>query len=347
MNELGDSHPGPSPLDQLVAPQVQTDLLPITIIAPPTTPDKSSHLDIARTPGSVPIDSEELSHDLVNQGWRKYWSKTENQPYFWNKVSGESLWEMPSSNRFDLSTDPQNNEDVNFKIRSEINVLKEGNLKLKSENIEIKAENGTMQTKIDNLEAENIEIKTKIDNLEAENIEIKTKIDNLEAENIEIKTKIDNLEAENIEIKTKIDNLEAKVDELTRSFKFMVTKYNELEQRFLFRRNQAQARLTVSEEVSLTEMESLEDSFAKLPVDFLAAAMWTSTAMKLPNLSGPKAADLLRENINKFSKFIRSIASKQNFVDAVRNTGKERGFSKGIIKKMEKEAQSVKIQDNQ
>ncbi|KAG4071041.1 hypothetical protein HA402_001478 [Bradysia odoriphaga] len=153
MNELGDSHPGPSPLDQLVAPQVQTDLLPITIIAPPTTPDKSSHLDIEHTPGSVPIDSEELSHDLVNQGWRKYWSKTENRPYFWNKVSGESLWEIPLSNRFDLSTDPQNNEDVNFKIRSELNMLKEENLKLKSENIEIKAEIGTMQTKIDNLEA--------------------------------------------------------------------------------------------------------------------------------------------------------------------------------------------------
>ncbi|KAJ6647702.1 mRNA (2'-O-methyladenosine-N(6)-)-methyltransferase, partial [Pseudolycoriella hygida] len=66
-----------------------------------------SPLDISHTPGSVSIYSEELSHELVNQGWRKYWSKRENRPYFWNKVSGESLWEMPSSNRpFDPVTDP-------------------------------------------------------------------------------------------------------------------------------------------------------------------------------------------------------------------------------------------------
>lgn len=38
----------------------------------------------------------ELSPELVQQGWRKFWSKRENRPYFWNKLTGESLWEMPS-----------------------------------------------------------------------------------------------------------------------------------------------------------------------------------------------------------------------------------------------------------
>ena len=41
----------------------------------------------------------DLEHDLpaelLQQGWRKFWSKRENRIYFWNKASGESLWEMP------------------------------------------------------------------------------------------------------------------------------------------------------------------------------------------------------------------------------------------------------------
>ena len=40
-----------------------------------------------------------LEHDLpleiFQQGWRKCWSKRENRFYFWNKATGESLWDMP------------------------------------------------------------------------------------------------------------------------------------------------------------------------------------------------------------------------------------------------------------
>jgi len=49
---------------------------------------------------------EELTAELVNQGWRKFWSKRENRPYYWNKVTGESLWEMPGTRPFDPLTDP-------------------------------------------------------------------------------------------------------------------------------------------------------------------------------------------------------------------------------------------------
>lgn len=49
---------------------------------------------------------EELTAELVNQGWRKFWSKRENRPYYWNKVTGESLWEMPGARPFDPLTDP-------------------------------------------------------------------------------------------------------------------------------------------------------------------------------------------------------------------------------------------------
>lgn len=38
----------------------------------------------------------ELSVELQQQGWKKFWSKRENRPYFWNKLTGESLWVMPS-----------------------------------------------------------------------------------------------------------------------------------------------------------------------------------------------------------------------------------------------------------
>lgn len=57
---------------------------------------------------SLPFYADELPPDLVQQGWRKFWSKRENRPYFWNKSTGESLWEMPGAARaaFNPLTDP-------------------------------------------------------------------------------------------------------------------------------------------------------------------------------------------------------------------------------------------------
>lgn len=95
--------PGPSAWDQLTAPQSTP---------PPTTPTKTTPPDIALTPqttpgSTIPFYADELSPDLIQQGWRKFWSKRENRPYFWNKSSGESLWDMPGLNRpFDPLTDP-------------------------------------------------------------------------------------------------------------------------------------------------------------------------------------------------------------------------------------------------
>lgn len=43
----------------------------------------------------------------VKQGWKKFWSKRENRPYYWNKTTNESLWETPLLTKFDpLLTDP-------------------------------------------------------------------------------------------------------------------------------------------------------------------------------------------------------------------------------------------------
>lgn len=46
-------------------------------------------------PGMYP--DTELSSEFQQQGWKKFWSKRENRPYFWNKLTGESLWVLPSA----------------------------------------------------------------------------------------------------------------------------------------------------------------------------------------------------------------------------------------------------------
>ncbi|XP_038111047.1 mRNA (2'-O-methyladenosine-N(6)-)-methyltransferase [Culex quinquefasciatus] len=107
-------------------PQMQQQMQatsPTTTAAPPMTPTKSTPPDMSHTPQSAPNQTpgpsyaEELHPELVNQGWRKFWSKREGRPYFWNKLTGESLWETPMLNRgggaggggqqgFDPLTDP-------------------------------------------------------------------------------------------------------------------------------------------------------------------------------------------------------------------------------------------------
>ncbi|XP_001353012.1 mRNA (2'-O-methyladenosine-N(6)-)-methyltransferase [Drosophila pseudoobscura] len=90
---------------------------PVASCSSPSTPTKThapSPLEsMAHTPQGPPTlgpgpggYGEELTAELVNQGWRKFWSKRENRPYYWNKVTGESLWEMPGTRPFDPLTDP-------------------------------------------------------------------------------------------------------------------------------------------------------------------------------------------------------------------------------------------------
>ncbi|EDV97628.1 mRNA (2'-O-methyladenosine-N(6)-)-methyltransferase [Drosophila grimshawi] len=89
---------------------------PVSSCSSPSTPTKSNHAAptleaMAHTPQGPPTlgpggYGEELTAELVNQGWRKFWSKRENRPYYWNKVTGESLWEMPGARPFDPLTDP-------------------------------------------------------------------------------------------------------------------------------------------------------------------------------------------------------------------------------------------------
>ncbi|KAJ3654671.1 hypothetical protein Zmor_013845 [Zophobas morio] len=74
-------------------------------------PPQHVNMPIPTTPQGAPINPGGLEFDLpfelTQQGWRKFWSKRENRPYFWNKLTGESLWEMPMIKpQFDPITDP-------------------------------------------------------------------------------------------------------------------------------------------------------------------------------------------------------------------------------------------------
>lgn len=37
----------------------------------------------------------QLPMELAQQGWERCWSKRENRPYFFNRNTNESMWEMP------------------------------------------------------------------------------------------------------------------------------------------------------------------------------------------------------------------------------------------------------------
>lgn len=44
-----------------------------------------------------PDPVHDLPEDLLRAGWRKFWSKREGRPYFFNKITNESLWDMPQA----------------------------------------------------------------------------------------------------------------------------------------------------------------------------------------------------------------------------------------------------------
>uniref|UniRef100_A0A8B9KFS6 mRNA (2'-O-methyladenosine-N(6)-)-methyltransferase n=1 Tax=Astyanax mexicanus TaxID=7994 RepID=A0A8B9KFS6_ASTMX len=47
-----------------------------------------------------------LSDELIQAGWAKCWSKRENRPYYFNRFTNQSLWEMPVLGQHDVISDP-------------------------------------------------------------------------------------------------------------------------------------------------------------------------------------------------------------------------------------------------
>ncbi|NXY51088.1 PCIF1 factor, partial [Ceuthmochares aereus] len=49
---------------------------------------------------------QDLPDELVQAGWEKCWSKRENRPYYFNRFTNQSLWEMPVLGQHDVISDP-------------------------------------------------------------------------------------------------------------------------------------------------------------------------------------------------------------------------------------------------
>ncbi|KAF6731720.1 Phosphorylated CTD-interacting factor 1 [Oryzias melastigma] len=55
---------------------------------------------------STPSRAPELPDELVQAGWAKCWSRRENRPYYFNRFTNQSLWEVPVLGQHDVISDP-------------------------------------------------------------------------------------------------------------------------------------------------------------------------------------------------------------------------------------------------
>ncbi|KAK8722026.1 hypothetical protein OTU49_012441 [Cherax quadricarinatus] len=71
----------------------------------PTTPTPQT--PVSGVPGTgTPIQETDLPPEMLVAGWRKFWSKREQRVYFWNRATGESLWDMPVGHNAHTSLPP-------------------------------------------------------------------------------------------------------------------------------------------------------------------------------------------------------------------------------------------------
>ncbi|KAK5873191.1 hypothetical protein PBY51_013824 [Eleginops maclovinus] len=57
-------------------------------------------------PPLSPSKPPELPDELVQAGWSKCWSRRENRPYYFNRFTNQSLWEVPVLGQHDVISDP-------------------------------------------------------------------------------------------------------------------------------------------------------------------------------------------------------------------------------------------------
>ncbi|KAJ0002350.1 hypothetical protein NQD34_007499 [Periophthalmus magnuspinnatus] len=72
---------------------VKGDPAPASSQAPPLSPN-------------TPTKPPELPDELVQAGWSKCWSRRENRPYYFNRFTNQSLWEVPVLGQHDVISDP-------------------------------------------------------------------------------------------------------------------------------------------------------------------------------------------------------------------------------------------------
>lgn len=63
----------------------------------PLTDGQTSHGCQPSSPQPMSPDPvHDLPPELLQAGWRKFWSRREGRPYYFNKLTNESLWETPT-----------------------------------------------------------------------------------------------------------------------------------------------------------------------------------------------------------------------------------------------------------
>ncbi|XP_013083878.1 mRNA (2'-O-methyladenosine-N(6)-)-methyltransferase-like [Biomphalaria glabrata] len=81
----------------------QAELHVQTLVTASTNSKTRNHADSQSSDGSEPCSPQPMSPDqvhdlppeLLQAGWRKFWSRREGRPYYFNKITNESLWETP------------------------------------------------------------------------------------------------------------------------------------------------------------------------------------------------------------------------------------------------------------
>jgi phosphorylated CTD-interacting factor 1 len=111
MMNVGATDAGSSAWDQLTATPnhdhpIRQQQQPVEPAPPAANVKPAANANVPANDLKPPEYGEELNPDLVMKGWKKFWSKRENRPYYWNKTTNESLWETPQLNKFDPLTDP-------------------------------------------------------------------------------------------------------------------------------------------------------------------------------------------------------------------------------------------------
>ncbi|XP_034442530.1 mRNA (2'-O-methyladenosine-N(6)-)-methyltransferase [Hippoglossus hippoglossus] len=74
-----------------------------TIILSPSGSTSSQGPPLSPSTTSKP---PELPDELVQAGWSKCWSRRENRPYYFNRFTNQSLWEVPVLGQHDVISDP-------------------------------------------------------------------------------------------------------------------------------------------------------------------------------------------------------------------------------------------------
>ncbi|XP_030276535.1 mRNA (2'-O-methyladenosine-N(6)-)-methyltransferase [Sparus aurata] len=73
------------------------------IMPSPSVPASSQGPPLSPSSTSKP---PELPDELVQAGWSKCWSRRENRPYYFNRFTNQSLWEVPVLGQHDVISDP-------------------------------------------------------------------------------------------------------------------------------------------------------------------------------------------------------------------------------------------------